>query len=53
MASDAPARRIVRFGRTERALHWAHAAGFLLMLATGLISYLPALSTAGREPRAS
>lgn len=45
MASDVPARRIARFGRTERALHWAHAAGFLLMLATGLISYIPALST--------
>lgn len=33
-----------RFGRTERALHWVHATGFLAMLATGLILYLPALS---------
>lgn len=37
-------RLIPRFGRTERALHWAHASGFLVMLATGLILYLPALS---------
>jgi formate dehydrogenase subunit gamma len=35
---------IHRFGRTERALHWVHASGFLAMLATGLILYLPALS---------
>jgi formate dehydrogenase subunit gamma len=35
---------VVRFGRTERALHWAHATGFLLMLASGLVLYLPALS---------
>jgi formate dehydrogenase subunit gamma len=33
-----------RFGVTERALHWVHASGFLVMLATGLILYLPALS---------
>ncbi len=35
---------IRRFGATERALHWVHASGFLAMLATGLILYLPALS---------
>ena len=35
---------IKRFSRTERALHWSHAAGFLVMLATGLILYLPYLS---------
>ena len=35
-----------RFGRTERALHWVHAAGFLAMLATGLVLYLPVLSEA-------
>lgn len=35
---------VQRFSRTERALHWTHAAGFLVMLATGLILYLPALS---------
>ena len=37
-------RRIRRFGVTERVLHWVHATGFLAMLATGLILYLPALS---------
>jgi formate dehydrogenase subunit gamma len=37
--------RIPRFGRTERVLHWVHAAAFLVMLATGLVSYVPALST--------
>lgn len=35
---------IPRFGRTERLLHWVHATGFLAMLATGLILYLPSLS---------
>ena len=37
---------LARFGPTERALHWAHASGFLAMLATGLILYVPALSEA-------
>ena len=40
----APA-RVRRFDLTERLLHWTHASGFLLMLATGLILYLPSLST--------
>ncbi len=40
----APA-RIQRFTLTERLLHWTHASGFLVMLATGLILYLPSLST--------
>ena len=35
---------IRRFDPTERALHWVHAAGFLAMLATGLVLYLPVLS---------
>jgi formate dehydrogenase subunit gamma len=35
---------VPRFGATERALHWVHASGFLAMLATGLVLYLPALS---------
>jgi formate dehydrogenase subunit gamma len=37
-------RLVPRFGATERALHWVHASGFLAMLATGLVLYLPALS---------
>jgi len=39
-------RMIRRFGVTERALHWVHASGFLAMLATGLILYVPVLSEA-------
>jgi formate dehydrogenase subunit gamma len=35
---------IRRFGATERMLHWVYATGFLAMLATGLVLYLPALS---------
>ena len=41
----APAGRIQRFTRTERTLHWMHASAFFALLATGLILYLPALST--------
>ena len=37
--------RIPRFDRTERVLHWMHASAFFALLATGLILYLPALST--------
>jgi formate dehydrogenase subunit gamma len=40
-----------RFSRTERTLHWANAAFFFFLLATGLILYLPKLSIAvGRRP---
>ena len=43
--------RVARFGRTERALHWAHATAFLGLLATGLVLYLPSLAaTVGRRP---
>jgi formate dehydrogenase subunit gamma len=35
-----------RFSRTERAIHWVHATSFFVMLATGLVLYLPALSVA-------
>jgi len=37
--------RIERFTRTERTLHWMHASAFFALLVTGLILYLPALST--------
>ena len=37
--------RLARFSRTERVLHWTHAASFFALLATGLILYLPSLST--------
>ena len=36
---------IVRFDRVERALHWANAALFLVLLATGMTLYLGPLST--------
>lgn len=36
--------QVVRFDRTERWLHWSTAALFLLLLATGMTLYVPALS---------
>jgi formate dehydrogenase subunit gamma len=40
-----------RFSRTERTLHWANALFFFLLLATGLILYLPSLAAeVGRRP---
>jgi formate dehydrogenase subunit gamma len=33
-----------RFSRTERAIHWVHAAAFFVLLASGLVLYLPSLS---------
>ena len=44
-------RYLRRFSRTERTLHWVNALGFFMLLATGLILYLPSLSMAvGRRP---
>jgi formate dehydrogenase subunit gamma len=44
-------KRVRRFSRTERTLHWANALGFFTLLATGLILYLPDLAVAvGRRP---
>jgi formate dehydrogenase subunit gamma len=44
-------RRLQRFTRTERAVHWVHATAFLVLLATGLCLYLPSLAEAiGRRP---
>src|SRR5580765_5744832 len=45
MATSPAPRRIKRFTRTERLLHWTHATAFFTLLASGLILYLPALST--------
>ena len=40
-----------RFSRTERTLHWVNAVGFLFLLATGLVLYLPRLAVlVGRRP---
>jgi formate dehydrogenase subunit gamma len=42
---------VARFSRTERAAHWVHAVAFLSLLATGLVLYIPSLSTlVGRRP---
>ena len=47
----AGARYVRRFTRTERSLHWVHAAAFFVLLGSGLVLYLPPLSTAvGRRP---
>src|SRR5215831_13375691 len=48
--SGAP-RRLARFTRTERAVHWIHATAFLILLGSGLCLYLPSLAEAvGRRP---
>ncbi len=47
----AMSRYLRRFSRTERTLHWVNALGFFMLLATGLILYLPSLSVlVGRRP---
>jgi formate dehydrogenase subunit gamma len=44
-------RRLPRFSRTERAVHWVHAAAFLVLFASGLCLYLPSLAElVGRRP---
>jgi formate dehydrogenase subunit gamma len=40
------ARYVERFTLTERLLHWVHAAAFFVLLGSGLVLYLPALSAA-------
>ncbi len=44
-------RRLHRFSRTERSLHWVHAAAFVVLLVSGLCLYLPSLAElVGRRP---
>jgi formate dehydrogenase subunit gamma len=44
-------RYIHRFSRTERTLHWVHAAAFFVLLGSGLVLYVPKLSElVGRRP---
>ena len=51
MATTPSVRRLSRFSRTERALHWVHASAFLVLLASGLCLYLPSLAELiGRRP---
>ena len=45
------ARYVRRFSRTERAVHWVHASAFFVLLASGLVLYLPSLAAeVGRRP---
>ena len=44
MATSRPA-YVVRFDAAERTLHWLLAITFLLMMASGLVLYLPSLAT--------
>ena len=51
MASASRARYVERFTLTERLLHWVHASAFFVLLGSGLVLYLPSLSTAvARRP---
>lgn len=44
-------RYLARFTLTERLLHWVHASAFFVLLGSGLVLYLPSLSTAvARRP---
>ncbi|HUY59581.1 MAG TPA: cytochrome b/b6 domain-containing protein [Solirubrobacteraceae bacterium] len=50
-STPARPRYVARFTRTERLLHWVHAAAFFVLLGSGLVLYLPAFSTAvARRP---
>jgi len=45
MATTRPEpRRLARWTRTERAVHWVHATAFCVLLASGLCLYLPSLA---------
>jgi formate dehydrogenase subunit gamma len=51
MAISHSVRRLSRFSRTERTLHWVHASAFLVLFVSGLCLYLPSLSELiGRRP---
>lgn len=41
---------VERFSRSERAVHWIHATAFFLLLASGLILYLPSFAGIGNRP---
>jgi formate dehydrogenase subunit gamma len=50
MATASP-RRLQRFTRTERSVHWVHAVAFVVLLVSGLCLYLPSLAELiGRRP---
>ncbi len=43
--ATARTRYVERFTFTERLLHWVHASAFFVLLGSGLILYIPSLST--------
>ena len=43
-STPASERRLARWTRTERAVHWVHATAFFILLGSGLCLYLPSLS---------
>jgi Oxidoreductase molybdopterin binding domain len=45
----APARIVIRFSRTERAVHWVYASAFVVLLVSGLCLDLPSLAEAIRR----
>jgi formate dehydrogenase subunit gamma len=46
-----PPRTLLRWNRTERAVHWVHATAFCILLGSGLCLYLPSLAEAvNRRP---
>ena len=50
-APEPRSRYVARFTLTERLLHWVHASAFFVLLGSGLVLYLPSLSTAvARRP---
>ena len=51
MATNGAAPRYLRrFSVTERAVHWIHASAFFMLLATGLVLYLPNFDFVGNRP---
>ena len=44
MATARSVRRLPRFSRTERALHWVHASAFFVLFGSGPCLYLPSLA---------
>jgi hypothetical protein len=38
-----------RFSKSERAVHWIHAAAFFVLLGSGLVLYLPSLAGIGNR----
>lgn len=50
IVSDTGKVYLKRFSRSERAVHWIHAAAFFVLLGSGLVLYLPSLGAIGDRP---